>query len=142
MNIIAYGSLLNKQSLETTLQRKTKLNKIIIPRYERIFNAPFGEYSFLNLQKNKTSFIETAYFVLKENEIEKFKEREAGSDLVEVLPTYFAFIWPEQYCNTLPVLQSYIDVWAKGAEQLKIDIWKNTIKPVVIEDDRKNPRYK
>ncbi len=142
MNIIAYGSLLNKQSLETTLQRKTKLNKIILPDYERIFNAPFGEYSFLNLQKNKTSYIETAYFVLKENEIAKFKEREAGSDLIEVLPMYFAFIWPEQYCKILPVLQSYIDICEKGAEQLKIDIWRNIIKPDVIEDDRRNPRYR
>ncbi len=55
---------------------------------------------------------------------------------------YFAFIWPEQYCKILPVLQSYIDVCEKGAEQLKIDIWRNIIKPDVIEDDRRNPRYR
>ncbi len=141
MNIIAYGSLLNKKSLEKTLARRTDLYKIIIPGVKRIFNAPFGEYSYLNLQMSKGSTIETAYFTLQRSEINKFAKREAGSELTELLPGYYAFIWPNKLCKELPVLQSYIDICKVGAENLDVDFWKNTIRPVEIIDDRNNAQY-
>jgi hypothetical protein len=141
MNIIAYGSLMNKKSLEKTLKRKIQLSKVILTGYERIFNAPFGEYAFLNLQKNKNNSIEVAYFIIKENELKKFAKREEGSELIEVTDNYFAFIWPSNKCKELPVLQSYLDVCEKGAEELEINIWKGAIMPFKIINDKSNPFY-
>jgi hypothetical protein len=74
-------------------------------------------------------------------ELKLFWERERGSKLVEIRKGYYAFIWPKENCARLPVLQSYIDICLKGASNMGIDFWKNTVKPSKIVDDRKSPKY-
>lgn len=141
MKIIAYGSLMSQKSLEKTLKRPTKLIKIRLCGWTRVFNAPFDGYAFLNLQKSDGETIETAYFKINPDEIAKFAEREAGSDLTEVKPGYFAFIWSTDKCQNLPVLQSYVNICEQGAISLKINFWIGTRKPKKTVDDQKNPKY-
>lgn len=142
MKIIAYGSLMNQKSLENTLQRSVELNVITVPNVQRIFNAPFDNYAFLNIENVKGVSIEAAYFELKPNETKKFTEREEGSEIIEVLPGYFAFVWPKAYSQELPVLQSYIDICLAGCRELNIDLWGGTKVPQAIVDDTSNPLYK
>jgi hypothetical protein len=141
MNVIAYGSLLNQNSLEKTLGRKATLIPITLLGFQRVFNAQFGDYAFLNVEKMSDATIETAYFSLDEKEAVLFAEREKGSELIEVMPGFVAFVWPEKYCRELPVLQSYIDVCLLGAIVLEIDFWRGTKRPQTILDDRKSPLY-
>jgi hypothetical protein len=141
MNIIAYGSLMNQPSLEKSLGRQASLYPITLLGYERIFNAPFGHYAFLNLQPAKNTTTEVAYFNLNTDEVEKFSIREQGSDLVEVESDYYAFLWPIAKGKLLPVLQSYIDVCQTGADHIGINLWRNTIQPTVIIDDSRDPLY-
>lgn len=141
MNIIAYGSLMNKNSLEKTLGRHATLKKIIVPNVKRFFNAPFGDYAFLNLLPDKKNFIEAAYFCLSRDELGRFSEREAGSTLQELLPGFFAFIWPDANCRELPVLQSYITFCSEGALQNKISFWQGTYQPHLVINDLNNPLY-
>lgn len=141
MKIIAYGSLLNSGSLAKTLGRVAELKPIELAGYARVFNAPFGEYAFFNLVSEPESVIEAAYFELAETEVERFMEREKGSQVLEVLPDYYAFVWPEANCRELPVLQSYIDVCQSGCDELKIDLWPGTKMPAVVVDDRQAPLY-
>ena len=141
MNIIAYGSLMNQKSLERSLERPAQLNRIVIEGYQRIFNAPFDDYAFLNLQPAIDARIEGAYVEMSEDELIKFTKREKGSDLIEIIPNYFAFIWPKRFCQSLPVLQSYIDVCLEGATDLGIDFWQGVIRPNMVVNDRNNPIY-
>jgi hypothetical protein len=140
MKIIAYGSLMNQTSLERTLDRPARLSRTVVSGYERIFNAPFGDYGFLNLRQNMNASIEAAYFELEAGELDKFAEREKGSSLIEVTPGYFAFIW-DRPVDGLPVLKSYIDVCLVGARQLTISFWPGMVKPALILDDRNDPIY-
>ncbi len=141
MNIIAYGSLLKKSSLEKTLQREATLQRTTLPGFRRIFNAPFDDYAFLNIEKSSRTSIDVAFFTLNKKELAKFAERESGSDVIECLPGYYAFVWPQISCKELPVLQSYIDVCEAGAQEVGIDLWKGIKKPKVIINDRENPLY-
>lgn len=141
MNIIVYGSLMNQVSLESTLGRPATLTKTEVLGYARIFNAPFDGYAFFNLQADPASFIEVAYFELEGEELVKFAEREAGSDLIEVKPGYFAFVWPANYTQELAVLQSYIDLCQEGADALGIDMQKGLISPQLVVDDTLEPLY-
>ncbi len=141
MNIVAYGSLVNKISLQATLGREVEYKLVEIEGFTRIFNAPFGKYAFLNLTKKSKASMLVAYFYINKNELCKFEIREAGSKLVEVKPKYYAFVWPSRYCQLLPALQSYIDICEDGCITLGLDFWKNTILPQKIINDRNNPRY-
>ncbi len=132
---------MNLKSLEKTLKRKVSLKKTSILGYQRVFNAPFGPYAFLNLEKKKGAIIDAAYFEISETELLLFTKREEGSKLIEVRRGYFAFIWPSGQCKVLPVVQSYLDVCLDGAKRLNIDFWKNTIKPITIINDRDDPKY-
>ncbi|MDB5179153.1 MAG: hypothetical protein JWN01_1096 [Patescibacteria group bacterium] len=141
MNIIVYGSLMKQASLEATLGRTAVLTKVTVPGYNRVFNAPFDNYAFLNLQFAVDAYIEAAYFELKPAEIANFGEREAGSELVEVKPGFFAFIWPADYVAELPVLQSYVNFCEEGASVLGIDMRQGFITPQTIVDDTLKPLY-
>lgn len=141
MKIIAYGSLMNKDSLKKTLKRDVLLCKIVITGYRRVFNAPFSSYAFLNLEKCETRNTEMAYFTINKQELKLFWERERGSKLVEIKQGYYAFVWPRESCVELSVLQSYIDICLGGARELDVNFWKNTVRPKVIVNDRKNPGY-
>ena len=141
MKIVAYGSLLNLKSLEKTLGRKAILIPIEVKGVERIFNVPFGKYSFLNLKPNKNSVIGAAYFELTDSELDKFSEREAGSRLIEVIKGYYAFCWNGKTNETLPVLQSYIDICVSGAKALGVEFWKNTKRPALVINDLARPLY-
>lgn len=133
MKIMAYGSLMNQNSLEKTLSRSVKLTKIIVPGYGRVFDAPFGKYAYLNLRESPGR-MEAALFEMEERELIKFDEREAGSKLIEIMPGILTFIWPDAYCRRLPVLRDYIDICAAGASRLSVDIWRNTELPNEIID--------
>lgn len=141
MKVLAYGSLQNRQSLEATLNRRASYGTVEVKGYQRVFNAPFGDYAFLNLQPNSESTFKCAYFEIDENELYKFDVREAGSTLTEVMPGYYAFIWPEGNCKELPVLQSYIDVCEKGAVKLGVKLWQGTMSPKEIMNDLLEPIY-
>lgn len=131
---------MNQNSLQKTLRRKIILRKTSLIGWCRVFNAPFGEYAFLNLKKtNKTIWV--AYFCIRKEELELFKEREAGSNLIEVKKGFFAFVWAEEKSKYLPVLRSYIDICEKGAKKLAIDFWRSTKTPKEIVDDRNHPFY-
>jgi len=132
---------MNKDSLKKTLERDAILCKLVIPGYRRVFNAPFGSYAFLNLEKCDARSTEVLYFTIDRRELKLFQERERGSKLVEIRKGYYAFVWPEEKCAKLPVLQSYVDICSEGASNMGIDFWKNTVKPSKIVDDRKSPRY-
>jgi hypothetical protein len=142
MKILAYGSLMNQQSLGRALGRPdVKLRHIVVNDYARIFNAPFFGLAYLNLVPSLGSVIEAAYFELDEQELEKFKEREAGSELVEVAPGLVAFVWPTSKTKELPVAQSYIDFCEAAASILQVDMGKGWITPTTIIDDRHDPKY-
>ena len=141
MKIIAYGALMNRSSLESVVARPAPLSKIIVSGWQRVFNAPFDGYAFLNLTPAADSIIEAAYFELDPTELELFAEREGGAELVEVAPGFHAFIWPESYCRELPALRSYIDVCSHAAGDLGIDFAIGLDWPRAVIDDTKNPQY-
>jgi gamma-glutamylcyclotransferase (GGCT)/AIG2-like uncharacterized protein YtfP len=141
MKILAYGSLMNSSSLERLLDRKATLKPLTVIGYARIFNVPFFGYAYLNLTKQPGLVLEGAYFEIDDPELEKFAEREAGSDLIEVVPGIFAFIWTESLIEECPVLQTYIDFVSNSATQLGLNIQKGWIKPKIIIDDRQIPKY-
>jgi hypothetical protein len=68
MKIIAYGSLMKQNSLETTLRRPAKLNKTTVAGWKRVFNAPFDGYAFLNLVASPAVTIESAWFEASSSE--------------------------------------------------------------------------
>ncbi|GEM_PF-2470542 len=141
MNIVAYGSLMNQASLNTTLQRPTLLTKLVVPGVARIFNAPFGEFNYLNLETDVASSIEAAYFTITQSELTKFAERESGSIVIEIMSGYFVFIWPSKSPRTLPVPRSYIDLCRSGAKDLNINFDRGLIIPRNIFDDQLEPVY-
>lgn len=141
MNIIAYGSLMKQSSLETTLGRPTPLSKIVLPGVQRVFNVPFDGYAFLNLQINRKSTIEAAYFSIDPNEINHFALREANSDLIEICPGYFAFTWRSSRTQNLPVLQSYIALCQFGADEMNLNFERGLIVPSIVFEDLQQPQY-
>ena len=141
MNTVAYGALMKHSSLETVLRRPAPLSKITVTGWKRIFNAPFDDYAFLNLQRAPGVEIEAAYFELESAELELFAEREAGAELVEVEAGFFAFVWPQGYCRDLPVLRSYIVVCSDGASELGIDFMVGLDWPQTVVDDTHDPIY-
>jgi len=141
MKIIVYGSLMNRSSLESVVGRLAPLSKIIVSGWKRVFNAPFDGYAFLNLTPAAESMIEAVYFELDSTELELFSEREAGAQIVEIVPGFYAFVWPESYCRELPALQSYMDICLLAAGDLGIDFTVGLDWPGTIVDDTKNPQY-
>jgi hypothetical protein len=142
MKVVAYGSLMNRSSLESVVKRPAPLSKITVSGWKRIFNAPFDGYAFLNLKSIENGVIEAAYFELEPAEQQLFSEREAGADLVEVMPGFYAFVWPEGYCRELPTLRSYIDICSYAANELGVDFAMGLDWPGTIVDDTKNPEYR
>ena len=142
MKIIAYGSLQNKASLEATLGRPVWYEVITIEGYQKVFNAPFGDYAFLNLHENQGSSFNCLYFEIESSELTKFAEREAGSNLIEIMPGYWAFVWPTVYCRALPVLQSYISICEIAARQNNLDFWEGTVQPKKVINDKDKTLYK
>jgi hypothetical protein len=141
VKFIAYGALMNRSSLESVVARPAPLRKIIVSGWKRVFNAPFDEYAFLNLTPAVDSVIEAGYFELDTAELELFAEREAGSQLVEVVPGFHAFVWPDAYCRELPVLRSYINVCSQAAGDLGINFAAGLDWPRDVVDDTENPQY-
>jgi hypothetical protein len=142
VNIVAYGSLMRRQSLEATLGRPATLTKITIPGWQRVFDAAFADgFAYLNLRAAPGGQIEAAHFTLAPAELRLFAEREEGADLTEVLPGYHAFVWPRERCRDLPVLCSYIDICRRGAAELGISLSAGTAWPATIRDDSAAPLY-
>jgi hypothetical protein len=143
VNVVAYGSLMHRPSLEATLRRPAQLNRITILGWRRVFNAAFPDgLAYLNLRPALSTQVQAAWFTVAESELRVFADREAGSDLVEVLPGYHAFVWPEASCRELPVLSSYIDICQRGAKALGIDFAAGTTWPATIRNDSANPAYR
>jgi len=107
----------------------------------RQFSCGSPSLPYLNLRPVPGAILEAGYFELDAAELEVFDEREAGSELVEVMSAYFAF-WSMAYCRELPVLRSYIDVCRRGADELGIDFTVGTDWPEVVVDDTANPIYR
>lgn len=141
MKLFAYGSLMNQSSLAGQLGRPTALTPSLLWGFRRVFNAPFDEYAYLNLEQSPGACVSGAVFELNEQEIELFRDREAGSCLTEVSAGCFAFIWPDRACRELPVVQSYLDLCEAGANALQINFWAYTRRPRVIINDRHSPIY-
>lgn len=142
MKIVAYGSLMSRSSLESVVRRPSSFGKIIIPGWKRVFNAPFDGYAFLNLQPTPDCKIEAVYFELDPTELQLFDVREAGAELVEVVPGFYAFVWPDDYCRDLPALRSYIDICSQAARELGIDFTVGLDWPETVVDDTENPEYR
>src|SRR5581483_11787249 len=118
------------------------LTRVTIPGWRRVFNAAFPDgLSYLNLVPALSSQVEAAWFRLAPDELALFAEREAGSDLTEVIPGYHAFTWPASRCRELPVLRSYLDVCARGAAELGLDLATGTAWPATVHDDSGRPLY-
>jgi hypothetical protein len=141
LKIIGYGSLLSRASLESTLRRPAPLTKTTVTGWRRVFNAAFDAYAFANLSRDPGAVIEAAFFQLDAAEVDLFTDRERGSELAEVAPGYFAFVWPDGRCGDLPVLRSYIDVCRRGAGEMGVDIELGTDWPGVVVDDSAAPVY-
>jgi hypothetical protein len=143
VNVVAYGSLMHQPSLEATLRRPAQLNKVTVPGWRRVFDAAFPDgLAYLNLRPAPGSQVQAAWFTVSESELRLFADREAGSNLVEVLPGFHAFVWPEACCRELPVLSSYIDICHRGAKALGIDLGQGTTWPAAIRDDSASPAYR
>ncbi len=143
MNVVAYGSLMYRPSLEATLRRPAGLTRITIPGWRRVFNAPFPDgLSYLNIQPALSTQLEAAYFTVDRSELPLFADREAGSELVEVMSGYHAFVWPRTAWRELPVLRSYLDVCRRGAAGLGVNLDLGTTWPLVVRDDTANPVYR
>jgi hypothetical protein len=143
MNVVAYGSLMYRPSLEATLRRPAALTRITIPGWRRVFNASFPDgLCYLNIAPALSSQMEAAYFTAEPAELALFADREAGSQLVEVLPGYHAFVWPRQAWRELPVLRSYLDVCRRGAADLGINLDLGTTWPAAVRDDSARPGYR
>lgn len=142
MKVIAYGSLLSRASLESVVKRPAPLSKVIVPGWKRVFNAAFDPYGYANILLAAESTIEGAYFELDPAEVRLFDEREAGSELIEVMPGFLAFVWPEEYCRELPVLQSYLAVCTGGAAEAGVDFARGTDWPGAVVDDSADPWYR
>jgi hypothetical protein len=142
VNIVAYGSLMHRGSLEATLRRPATLTKVTIPGWRRVFDAAFPDgFAYLNLRPTLSTQIEAAYFALDAAELVLFAEREEGAALTEVLPGYHAFVWPRERCRELPVLCSYIDICRRGAAELGISLSAGTTWPSATHDDTTAPLY-
>ena len=142
MKIIAYGSLMNSDSLAASLGRPAHLTKITVHGYSRVFNAPFDGYAFLNLKPTPEESIEAAYFELQRPELAHFAVREAGAEIIEIIPNFYAFIWSLSLAPEIPVLQSYINFCDSAARAMGINFWHGLIMPTsTIIDDREKPLY-
>ena len=141
MIIIGYGSLMSKTSLQSTLGRPASLRKTTLTGYARIFNAPFDGYAFLNLTASPGTMLEVAEFDITPPELELFAVREAGSVLIEVSSSKYAFVWPDTATAELAVLRSYVDHCRQGAGELGINFHAGLILPERIEDDMQAPIY-
>jgi hypothetical protein len=143
VNVVAYGALMHRPSLEATLRRPARLNRLTIPGWRRVFDAAFPDgLAYLNLRPALSTQIQAAWFNVAEPELRLFADREAGSDLVEVLPGFHAFVWPEARCREFPVLSSYVDICRRGAKALGIDLAQGTTWPATIRNDSANPAYR
>jgi hypothetical protein len=142
VNIIAYGSLMHRSSLEVTLGRPATLTKVAIPGWRRVFDAAFDDgFAYCNLRRDRGSQIEAACFTLAAAELALFAEREEGADLTEVVPGHHAFVWSGERCRALPVPCSYIDICRRGAAKLGVSLSLGTDWPATIHDDTAAPIY-
>jgi hypothetical protein len=142
VNIVAYGSLMHRASLEATLRRPATLTKVTIPGWRRVFDAAFPDgFAYLNLRPAVSSQIQAAYFTLAAAELSLFAEREEGAALTEVAGGYHAFVWPRERCRDLPVLCSYIDICRRGAAELGISLSAGTTWPATVRNDSAAPLY-
>ena len=141
IKVLAYGSLMQLESLVRSLGRPAELTPLTVIGYARTYNSPFSGLGYLNLVARTGSRIEAAYFELSGSELALFAEREAGSDLIEVTPGLFAFVWPPQLCEELPVPMSYIAFCALGAIQLGISLISGWLMPRTVMYDIPNPLY-
>jgi hypothetical protein len=143
MKVVAYGSLMHRPSLEATLRRPAALTRITIPGWRRVFNAPFPDgLSYLNIAPALSGQIEAGYFTVEAAELPLFADREAGSELVEVMSGYHAFVWPRPAWRELPVLRSYLEVCRQGADGLGVSLELGTTGPAVVHDDSAGPQYR
>jgi hypothetical protein len=143
MKIVAYGSLMHRPSLEATLRRPAALTRVTIPGWRRVFNASFPDgLSYLNIQPALSSQIEAGHFTVEAAELPLFADREAGSELVEVMSGYHAFVWPRNAWRELPVLRSYLEVCRQGAASLGINLDLGITWPAVVRDDTVSPLYR
>jgi hypothetical protein len=143
MKVVAYGSLMHRPSLEATLRRPAALTRITIPGWRRVFNAPFPDgLSYLNIAPALSGQIEAGYFTVEAAELPLFADREAGSELVEVMSGYHAFVWPRPAWRELPVPRSYLEVCRQGADGLGVNLELGTTWPAVVHDDSAGPLYR
>jgi hypothetical protein len=143
MKVVAYGSLMHRPSLEATLRRPAALTRITVPGWRRVFNAPFPDgLSYLNIAPALSGQIEAGYFIAEPAELPLFADREAGSELVEVMSGYHAFVWPRDAWRELPVLRSYLQVCREGAAGLGVSLELGTSWPAVVRDDSASPLYR
>jgi hypothetical protein len=143
MKVVAYGSLMHRPSLEATLRRPAALTRITIPGWRRVFNAPFPDgLSYLNIVPALSGQLEAGYFTADAAELPLFAGREAGSELVEVMTGYHAFVWPPGAWGELPVLRSYLQVCREGAASLGVNLKLGTTWPAVVHDDSAKPLYR
>jgi len=143
MNVVAYGSLMYRPSLEATLRRPATLTPITVPGWRRVFNAAFPDgLSYLNIMPALSGQLEAAYFTVEPAELTLFADREAGSELVEVMRGYHAFVWLARACRELPVLRSYLDMCRQGAADLGVNLELGTTWPAAVRDDSARPFYR
>lgn len=155
INMIGYGSLMNVESLESTVLRPVRdMHVMWLPGWNRVFDAGDGAYSYLNIRPNPLGKIQVVSFAITRAELEVLQGREASGVLTQVFPevhpkfkdrTYWTFIWPQsqiQDGKVRPVLQSYIDVCVDGAERFGINFLKGfSHTPFKVLDDRQKPQY-
>jgi hypothetical protein len=91
MKIIAYGSLMKQNSLETTLRRPAKLNKTTV-----------------------AVTIESAWFEASSSEAQFFAEREVGSELIEITPVFLRLCLAAEQLLESSGSGSYIDFCQQG----------------------------
>ena len=115
--VFGYGSLMNAESLQTTLPEKQITSWTTLQGYRRAFNkAGRRGHRYLNLKPDPTSHVTGVLVKVTEDELEALKRREEGYNMVDVTEqieatpsadaVVYAFIAPP--FNELKISGSYL----------------------------------
>src|SRR3989344_765344 len=150
--VFGYGSLMNIQSLQRTLPRKTIARRAHLVGYRRKFGVymPQAKCLALNIIPEKDSVVEGVFIEVSDADIEYLKKREIGYNCTDVTDNIrenvdghvFTFIAPDRDHPDAKIFKSYLETCLGGVPTEMRDQWlKETIIINQIEDDTAEPKY-
>jgi len=149
--MFGYGSIMNRSSLEKTLDDPSTAIPATLVGYQRKCNAEYGGYLYMNIVSQPTGSIDGVLVPVTDYELARMKKREVGYEAVDVtehISTSVAgrvvvFMAPDTtYDPEFQVPRSYLATCTRDMSEIDRQKWiADTIIENLIYDDLEKPVY-